>query len=215
MKDSATVRVEAAIEVVRRATADNADLPALDDRQLAKVRSYLETLLLWRRRISLIATSDPLEVVENHILDSLQVAPWVGGRRRLADIGSGAGLPGIPLAIAAPHLNVVLVESRRRKASFLRAVRRETDLSNVEVFEGRAEDLAESFDVVISRALGPMRTFLDLAETLLLPGGLAIAMKSKAALSAPERHAAFEAPKVIAYDLAGDRRRLLLLYDRR
>jgi 16S rRNA (guanine527-N7)-methyltransferase len=212
-ESDAAARLDVAMEVLRRATASDADLPVLDARQMQRVRVYLEMLLLWRRRISLIATSDPLLVVENHILDSLHLAPYVSDRQRLADIGSGAGLPGVPLAIAVPHLKVVLVESRRKRTSFLRAVRRQVDLPNVEVLEGRAEGLTEKFDVVVSRALGPVGAFLDLAQALLPAGGLAVAMK--AAGASHPNHEAFQIPRAIAYDLAHDRSRVLVLYDRR
>lgn len=204
----------AAIDAIRRATeAQIHELPALDSRQLGQLEAYLLTLLLWRRHMALIATSDPLRIAEQHILDALHVAPYLPRKCRLADIGSGAGLPGIPLAIALPAARVTLIESRRRKASFLRAVRRSARLDNVDVAETRAETIGERFDVVVSRALGALDPFLKLAADLLYSGGTAIAMKGPAGGGPePSGHAAFEGPRVVFYRLAQGRGRTLLIY---
>lgn len=190
-------------------------LPELDRAQQDRLRTYLETLLLWRDRVALISTADPVRLVEHHILDALHVTPQLVGRRRLADIGSGAGLPGIPLAIALPAMETWLIESRRKKANFLRQAKREAGLGNAKVVEGRAEDVAgASFDAVTSRALGSVETFLALGSSLLERGGLALAMRGPHGGGEGIEHPDFEAPSRHLYRLAMGRERVLLIYRR-
>jgi 16S rRNA (guanine527-N7)-methyltransferase len=128
--------------------------PALD-----RCKCYVETLLLWRQRLSLTSAKTAREIVLDHILDSLHLVPFLKAGCRVADIGSGAGFPGVPLAIACPQASFVLVESRRKRANFLREVARRINLLNVEVVEKRAEELRlglpQPFDLVVSRAVGP------------------------------------------------------------
>jgi 16S rRNA (guanine527-N7)-methyltransferase len=206
-----------AITLLAQATRPgNGVLPELDQGQLEKLRRYLGTLLVWRERVALIATADPAHLVEHHILDSLHVAPVLSGSGRLADIGSGAGLPGIPLAVAFPAMQTFLVESRRKKASFLRQVRREAQLGNVQVVEGRAEVISNTgFDTVTSRALGSVSAFLALASPLLRSGGTAVAMRGPDGVEEAVEHPEFLAPRQLRYDLAMGRQRILLIYGRR
>src|SRR5439155_16336905 len=142
---------------------------------------YLNTLLHWRARLSLTGASTASVVVGRHVLDSLQVVRLIESGARVADLGSGAGFPGIPVAIMCPRSAVSLIEARRKRANFLREVVRSTDLRNVEVIEGRAEALAPrchgSFRIVASRAVWSLSEFLSIASPLLEIGGLAIAMK--------------------------------------
>src|SRR5512140_185186 len=112
---------------------------------LDRCKRYVETLLLWRQRLSLTSAATPWAIVLDHILDSLHLAPLIRPGCRVADIGSGAGFPGVPLAIVCPEAHFVLVESRRKKANFLREVARQVRLTNVEVAEQRAEGLREDF----------------------------------------------------------------------
>jgi 16S rRNA (guanine527-N7)-methyltransferase len=196
-------------------TAGNRVLPELDAAQIQQLRKYLEVLLLWRRRMALISTADPIRLVEHHILDSLHVAPRIPPHARIADIGSGAGLPGIPLAVALPQAHVVLVESRRKKANFLREARRLANLGNVEIVESRAETLAPcSFDVIVSRALGRLQDFLALGDRLLVRGGIALAMRGPEGAEEAIADRRYRPPAVVGYDLAAGRRRTLLLYRR-
>lgn len=141
-------------------------------RQLA---IYLETLLFWRERLSLISVAQPEQIFRAHIVDSLALVPWVEPNAWVADIGSGGGFPGIPLAIACPASRFVLIESRRKRTSFLSEVARKAGLKNVEVFEGRAEDCAKGvhqsrFDLIVSRAVGDDAELLRLATPLARPG---------------------------------------------
>jgi len=190
---------------------------SLSDAALSQFQAYLDTLLLWRQRVSLTGASTAVELVRFHVLDALRIAPLVGPGSRVADLGSGAGFPGVPLAIARPAATVVLVEPRRKRANFLRAVVRVARLTNAVVEEARAEDLHESLaggcDVVVSRAVWALDAFLALARPLLRSGGLAVAMKGpKADSEAWVVQPGFAAADVVRYTLHGGVARRLLTY---
>jgi 16S rRNA (guanine527-N7)-methyltransferase len=142
---------------------------------------YMALLVKWNRTYNLTAIRDPLSMVAHHLLDSLAVLPHlalVAGRARLADAGSGAGLPGIPLAIARPEWRITLAEANQKKAAFLRQAAIELSLRNVEVHEGRVEAWRPQplFDTVISRAFAALRDFIAACRHLLAPGGVLAAM---------------------------------------
>jgi 16S rRNA (guanine527-N7)-methyltransferase len=156
-------------------------LSASVEEQLMK---YTELLAKWNRTYNLTAVRDPLAMVSHHLLDSLAVLPhleFAGGSARLADIGSGGGLPGIPLAIARSQWQVTLVESNDKKAAFLQQAKIELHLSNVEVQARRVETWkpADRFGVVISRAFAELAEFIAACKHLLAPGGVIAAMKGK------------------------------------
>lgn len=146
--------------------------------------AYAELLTKWNRTYNLTAIRDPLEMVSRHLLDSLAVLPHlpVGDGAAVADVGSGAGLPGIPFAIARPEWRVTLNDSIQKKAAFLRQTAIELGLRNVEVHEGRVEAWrpAARFAVVISRAFADLGEFLAKCRHLVAPGGLLAAMKGVA-----------------------------------
>jgi len=144
-----------------------------------KLRRYLEMLSKWNRTYNLTAVRDGAEMVSVHLLDSLAVAPYLGTIGSLADVGSGAGLPGIPLALVRPELRVTLIESNHKKASFLQQAKIELGLDNVSIHCGRVEQATglSPFDAVISRAFSDLAEFARLAGHLLAPGGRLLAMK--------------------------------------
>ena len=145
------------------------------------LRGYLDLLLRWNQTYNLTAIRDPLEMVSKHLLDSLSIATEFADQRAV-DIGAGAGLPGIPLAIARPQLRVSLVESAGKKARFMREAVRQLKLSErVDVVEGRAEQLDRpgAYDLLTARALASLPQLLALGGHLLRPGGLLLAMKGK------------------------------------
>jgi 16S rRNA (guanine527-N7)-methyltransferase len=145
-----------------------------------RLLDYLALLARWNQAYNLTAIRDPREMLSKHLLDSLAMAAFVGDER-LADLGTGPGLPGIPLAIARPGLQVALVESNGKKARFLREAVRTLGLANARVLESRAEAVDEpaAFDVVTARALDRLAGILAVGGHLLAPGGRVIAMKGQ------------------------------------
>jgi 16S rRNA (guanine527-N7)-methyltransferase len=146
--------------------------------QCDAIRTYIDLLLRWNSRISLTTVIDPDEILRFHIGESIaaiSAAPIEKGR--LADVGSGAGFPGVPLALFLPNLHVTLIESNARKATFLSEVQRQLNLNRVRVFRGRAEDLLAQdakFDDVTARAVGKYDELLGWSSKVLNPGGKAI-----------------------------------------
>ena len=148
--------------------------------QVAALGTLLDELADWNTRVNLTAIRDPAEAVDKHLLDSLAVRAYLKGLA-VADVGSGAGFPGLPLAIADPDRRFVLVESTGKKAKFLRHMVARLDLPNVEVVPLRAESYTppRPFDSVIARALGPLAEFVRVAGHLAGRGGRLLAMKGK------------------------------------
>ena len=144
----------------------------------AKLLAYLELLAKWNRTHNLTAIRDPLRSVSHHLLDSLAVLPQLP-QGALADIGSGGGLPGIPIAITQPQRRVALNDSNQKKGAFLRQAVIELGLANAEVHVGRAEQWRplERFAVVISRGFAELAQFIASCAHLAAPGGVLAAMK--------------------------------------
>lgn len=150
-----------------------------------RLMAYVTLLAKWNRTYNLTAIDDPLRMVSHHLLDSLAVLPHLPMARdaaTLADVGSGGGLPGIPLALARPDWRVTLAEASEKKTAFLRQAVLELGLRNVEVHQGRVEQWqpAQRFAVVISRAFAELARFMDASRHLVAPGGVLAAMKGAA-----------------------------------
>jgi 16S rRNA (guanine527-N7)-methyltransferase len=163
----------------------------LDPTLAAPLLKYLGELVLWNKAYNLTAVREPAEMVTRHLLDSLAVLPHAGaahgrGPVRVIDIGTGAGLPGIPLALANPSLHVTLLDSNGKKARFLRHAQRTLAIPNVDVAEARAEAFrpAAPYDCVVSRAFASLREFLEMTAHLGADRGRWLAMKGK--LDRPE-----------------------------
>jgi len=141
--------------------------------------AYLALLARWNATYNLTAIREPREMLVKHLLDSLAMHAHLDGIASLADLGTGPGLPGIPLAIARPQLRVTLVESNGKKARFLREAARQLRLGNIEVAESRIEafDAPGRFDAITARALATLPLILALGGHLLAPGGRLLAMK--------------------------------------
>jgi 16S rRNA (guanine527-N7)-methyltransferase len=135
--------------------------------KVAALLAFLDLLAHWSRSYNLTAVRDPAAMVTRHLLDSLSVLPWIHGPR-LLDAGSGAGLPGIPLAIAGPELLVTLLDSAGKKTRFQNHVRRRLGLRNVRVVQGRLEDYRpeQAPNEVISRAFASLASFATAARHL-------------------------------------------------
>ena len=148
--------------------------PALAEPLLA----YLALLVRWNKTYNLTAIRDPQEMVTRHLLDSLAMAPYVSSGT-LADLGTGPGLPGIPLAIVHPGLQVTLVESNGKKCRFMREAVRKLGLANARVAESRAEALDEAgcHDNLTARAMDTLAGIITVGGHLLRPGGKLLAMK--------------------------------------
>jgi 16S rRNA (guanine527-N7)-methyltransferase len=152
----------------------------LDDAQARKLVAHLDLLDEWNQRMNLTAIRERPAQVTKHLLDSLSVATWIRGNR-VADVGSGAGFPGIPLAIALPGVQFVLIESIGKKCRYLEHVRDALGLANVEVVQSRAEDYrpAARFETVLARAVGPVADLVKNAGGLVAGGGRLLAMKGR------------------------------------
>jgi 16S rRNA (guanine527-N7)-methyltransferase len=153
---------------------------SLEPAQLDALAALAAELADWNSRVNLTAITAPDEVVDKHLLDSLAVLPLLKGLT-VADIGSGAGFPGLPLAIADPDRRFTLIESTGKKVKFIRHAVEKLALPNAEVVLGRAESYrpVRPFDAVVARALGPLAGFVRVAGHLAGRGGRLLAMKGK------------------------------------
>ncbi len=163
---------------LRTRLADGLQVMGLDTALAAPLLDYLALLLRWNRTYNLTAIRDPEEMVTRHLLDSLAMHAFVRPGA-LADLGTGPGLPGIPLAIVRPDLQVTLVESNGKKARFLREAVRQLRLGNARVAESRAEAVAEpgAYDQITARALDTLAGILEVGGHLLSAQGRLLAMK--------------------------------------
>jgi 16S rRNA (guanine527-N7)-methyltransferase len=152
----------------------------LDETQLARLVAHLDLLDEWSARMNLTAIRDRPSQLTKHLLDSLTVQPYLRGER-VADVGSGAGFPGIPLAIVEPHRHFTLIESTGKKCRFLEHVRDALELKNVAVVQSRAESYKPDmrFDTVLARAVGPVADLVKVAGPLVVGGGRLLAMKGR------------------------------------
>lgn len=150
----------------------------LDDRQQAQLLDYLELLLKWNRAYNLTAVRDPLQMVTRHLLDSLAIAPYLEGRRFI-DVGTGAGLPGVPLAILLPRREFHLLDSNGKKTRFLFQVKTALRLDNMTVHHARVESFqdATGVDAVLSRAFASLGDMVAGCRHLLAADGRLLAMK--------------------------------------
>jgi 16S rRNA (guanine527-N7)-methyltransferase len=153
----------------------------IDAEKQGKLIAYLLLIDKWNKVHNLTAIREPLEMVTLHLLDSLSVLPHVQAlaSKYLLDVGAGAGLPSIPLAICLPDLQVSAIDSVAKKTSFMRQVKGELGLSNFQVEVGRVEALKKEakFDVIISRAFSEIGLFVKLTKHLLAENGQWLAMK--------------------------------------
>ena len=147
----------------------------------ASYLAYLALLQRWNKTYNLSGIREPGRMLTHHVLDSLTVLPHVLGRRCL-DVGSGAGLPGLILALARPAVHWVLLDSNGKKIRFLNQCVRELGIANVEVVQTRVESHAPAapFDTIVSRAFGSLADLYTAAARLLAPGGVLLAMKGPA-----------------------------------
>ena len=149
--------------------------------QLEKLLKYLELLQRWNKAFNLTAIRDPLQMVRLHLLDSLAIHPYVQGLKSIIDVGTGPGLPGIPLAILNPEINFTLLDSNGKKTRFLFQAINELKLTNASEINHRVEAYQPNqlFDAVISRAFSSISDMLNQCDHLVSDQGCFLAMKGK------------------------------------
>lgn len=156
----------------------------LDDQQIGKLLAYLDLLQKWTKVYNLTSVRDPSEMLTHHLLDSLAaVGPLrrhSGGRAiRLLDVGSGAGLPGVVIAICCPEVRVDCVDTVAKKAAFIQQAAATLQLPNLRGLHARVESLAERYDVISSRAFASLADFVNWSSGALAQEGVWLAMKGK------------------------------------
>lgn len=149
---------------------------ALDSAQIEKIEMYLHELNRWNKAYNLTAITDPEEQVYKHIIDSLSVREFIQGST-ICDVGTGAGFPGVPLAIFLPEKQFTLVDSNQKKIIFIQQTVKKLDLHNVHAIHQRIETLTEKFDVIISRAFSSLHDFIEKTAHLINKHGQLLAMK--------------------------------------
>ncbi|MGI4848480.1 MAG: 16S rRNA (guanine(527)-N(7))-methyltransferase RsmG [Janthinobacterium lividum] len=151
--------------------------------QIERLIDYLALLAKWNRTYNLTAVRDPVQMVTQHLLDSLAILPAFANAGNVLDVGSGGGLPGMVLAIwaetANPAMRISMIDTVNKKTAFLTQVKGELGLANVTVLTGRVEqlDVQQKFDVITSRAFADLADFVNWSQHLLAEGGRFIAMK--------------------------------------
>jgi 16S rRNA (guanine527-N7)-methyltransferase len=179
---------------------------------VANLVRFADLLDLWSSRTNLISCSSARELVDRHFLDSLAIAPLLPDTGSIVDLGTGAGFPGIPLATIRPQQRFVLVESRRRRVSFLREAKRTLDLMNLEILEQRAEVPGTAREngaaAVISRAVWSDHSFLEIAGRWLDPSGRIFWMRS---VPLPDRPSTggFARERTVRYRIGSERLRVV------
>jgi len=150
----------------------------LSDAQRESLLTYIQLLLKWNKVYNLTAVRDPAQMVVRHLLDSLAIAPWCTGQR-LIDVGTGAGLPGVPLALLYPQKEIHLLDSNSKKTRFLFQVKTALGLDNISVHHARVESFTpiQRYDAVLSRAFASLLDMVTGCGHLLSESGQFIAMK--------------------------------------
>lgn len=145
----------------------------LSPEQLRKLQAHLDLLLKWNAKMSLTAIRDPEQIVRRHFGESLFAGAQLGlnPNAQLADLGSGAGFPGLPIAVLRQETKVILIESQQKKVAFLREAIRSAQISNASVYAGRAESLALQSQIVTMRAVEKFDFILPVAASLVAPKG--------------------------------------------
>ncbi len=155
----------------------------LDGRALSLIARYVELVMVWRKKVNLVSVADEEEFIVDHVVDSLTALRFISSGSRVVDVGSGAGLPGVPLKVADPSLAVTLVEARRKRVFFLREVIRRLGLQGVEVLWGRMEPggggvvAGRTFDVAVARGVGGVGYVASIAAPVLGAGGGLVLMR--------------------------------------
>lgn len=149
----------------------------LTDAQHAMLSRFLDLLVETNERINLTRIVDRADAEVRHVADALSVLPWLGRPRSIADVGTGGGVPGVPLAIALPGVNVTLIDSTKKKLDAVMAIVRELGLTNVEAVHTRIEAHELKYDVIVARAVAELEVLVDWCEPLMHSRSILLAMK--------------------------------------
>lgn len=166
-------------ELLEKATETHLNI---SEKEMQKFYKYMELLLEWNEKINLTAITEPSQIIEKHFIDSLTILKYLENSRNIIDIGTGAGFPGIPLAIAS-KCQFTLLDSLNKRVNFLNEIKENLELNNVVAEHGRAEDFGkrkeyrEKFDIAVSRAVAPMNILLEYLLPFVKVGGKCICMK--------------------------------------
>jgi 16S rRNA (guanine527-N7)-methyltransferase len=171
------------LEAGLRSGARELDL-ALSDQQVVQLLDYVDLIQKWTKVYNLTAVRDPQEMLTHHLLDSLAVVKPLQGQTagrpiKLLDVGSGAGLPGVVIAICCPEVAVSCVDTVAKKAAFIQQSAVTLRLPNLRGIHARVETLADPYDVVCSRAFASLQDFVSWSRQALAPGGIWMALKGK------------------------------------
>jgi len=152
---------------------------SLTPQQVLSFHLYLNELILWNKRINLISRTSTQDIIFKDFLDSLTIGKYLNIGVSMADLGSGAGFPGIPIKIIRPDISVSLFEMKRKKGYFLKHIIRCLNLKRIDVHWDQGKMSEQSFDVVVSRAFGSLARFLLEGIPMIKPSGLLLAMKGR------------------------------------
>lgn len=156
----------------------------LDNEQQEQFYSYMNLLLEWNKKMNLTAIVNEEEILTKHFIDSLSIAPYIKENDKILDIGTGAGFPGIPLKIALPKNNFLLLDSLNKRINFLNVLIENLNLQNIQAIHGRAEEVAnieenrENYEIVVSRAVAKLNVLLEYMLPFTKVNGRCICMKS-------------------------------------
>ena len=158
----------------------------LNDDQVNSFYNYMNLLLDWNEKINLTAITDPEDIILKHFVDSLTINKYIKDANSIIDVGTGAGFPGIPLAILNDNINITLLDSLNKRINFLNDVIEKNDLKNVKTIHSRVEDFGqnknerEKYDIAVSRAVAPLNVLVEYLLPLVKKGGYCLCMKGPA-----------------------------------
>ncbi|MFK8078305.1 MAG: 16S rRNA (guanine(527)-N(7))-methyltransferase RsmG [Granulosicoccus sp.] len=204
MESPASKQLQASLQLLKAQS-----IPHVSDDLLPKLEHFLQLLAKWNRVYNLTAVRDPVQMVDRHIMDSLIMNRWmpesisVDGLSDVIDIGSGAGLPVIPLAISRPDLSFISIESNGKKTRFQQQAVMELKLPNVIVINERVENVHESAQMVLSRAFTAPKEFLQICLPLCAQNGRVAIMLGQVERFPPTLSEEYELEELVAVDVPG------------
>lgn len=166
---------------------------AIESEKVKLLYQYMMSLIEWNEKINLTAITEPKEIILKHYIDSFTINQYIGNDKKVMDLGTGAGFPGIPLKVINDSNKITLVDSLNKRIIFLKEIIDKLDLKNIEAIHGRAEELGrdekyrEQYDVVVSRAVAPMNILLEYMIPMLKVNGICICMKGNNATEEIEK----------------------------